>query len=171
MAAHPNDIILTIKEGYSFTKEIFDHCRAICSEGQRVYFPVPFAQFNSEITESGMPPGKVKNVNKKDHTKFTGQWAHQIHDSICGFKSDLLKVYDDNDILSQQHIYEKFLLKNYETFMAVEPNLFKLNDLSKCQTLKNTIELTKCHKTASQYLGSKPALGILYINEVLSKTL
>lgn len=117
-----------------------------------------------------MPPGKPKNVYKKDHTKFTGQWAHKDHDTVCGFKSDIFKIYDGSSVTSDG-IYEKFLRNDYETFMAVEPNLYKLNDAVVCEMYNHDkTELSNCYKSKTQYLGSKPALGILYIKEVLQKT-
>ena len=157
------------------TNELLNHCKSICIEEKRVFFPVPYAQFNSEIVQRGMPPGKPKRTNKKDHNKFLGQWAHILHNNFCAYQRDLSHMlYAANKNLAKfdgHWIYNEYLKQEYEVVMAVEPNLYQLNYDEKCLPKKQFIQKhAQCIKYKALHLASKPALGILYIKETLENT-
>jgi len=167
-----DDLILVMQDDSTITTELLNHCKTISIEDKRVYFPVPFAQFNPEIIEHGMPPGKPKYVNKKDHNKFTGHWAHKLKNTFCAYHRDISNmVYAANKNLAEidgQWMYNDYLKQEYEVVTAVEPNLYKLSHNEKCAPKKHSMnEQARCMKNKALHLASKPALSILYIEENL----
>ena len=169
----PTDLILTLEDDMDFETSLLNHCRSVCLEEKRVYFPIPFAEYNSKVFVKGMPPGKPKNLNKKDHNKFTGTWAHESHNNFCAYQSDisaLLKKSETNHVNKDgDWIYNSFLEQNYDVVMAVEPNLYKLNRES-CYSMKpKKQKYAQCLKSQALFLGSRPTLGFLHIKEVLQR--
>ena len=150
------------------------HCKTLCEKGRQLYFPIAFAQYNPDVIEKGMPPGKPKNVDKKDHNKFTGYWLHSEKLSACAYGKDWKIVLARSKAVpkyNQLHwIYNKFLLNNYNVITAVEPHLYKANYKNKCanqKPFKN--KYGQCLKTVARQHGSKNALGILYLTESMRK--
>ena len=158
----------------SYKRGLIRRCRSIVMLSQRVYFPIAFSQFNPEIIEKGMPPGKPKDINKKEHNKFTGYWMHDKHDYFCSYQSDLIKILSGLSTRNLQNqknwVYNAFLRNDIEVISAIEPKLYKVKHQRQCSTIKPSLEEYKdCFKSKAKSLGSKPALGILYINEVIQK--
>nr|CAB3232248.1 Not6 protein [Phallusia mammillata] len=172
-SANSKDIIIAVNEEKEFSHQFLVHCRAIAEAGKRVYFPIAFEQYNPDVIEKGMPPGKPKNVNKKDHNKFTGYWSHDAHDSICAYQADFISVLSGattNQEKPGTWLYDIFLRKGMDVFAAVEPHLFRMHTAKTCDKIKLSADaFQKCFIDKAKTLGSKPALGILYITEIVQK--
>ena len=171
-----DSILLLVNEDMYLTDLTVKHCRSISSEGKRVYFPVAFGQYDPDIIEKGMPPGKPTNVNKMDHTKFTGSWLHDRNNALCAYRSDFMSVLTtlfsiDTTLEGVLPLaYNVFLQKNIEVVNAVEPGLYRRHSTAKCSS---TDKLSKtdqehCFNLKASQLGSKPALGILYLTEIVN---
>ena len=165
---------MVLEDDVTMTDGLLHHCRSICIEKTRVLFAVPFAQFNPKVIEEGMPPGKLKDLNKNDHDKFTGQWAFRSHKNFCAYYTDvsnMLYAAGKTKLeVNGRWVYNDYLNQEYEVVMAVEPNLYKLNHNEKCFLTKQVPEeYSQCMKHKVLHLGSKPALGVLYIKEILKK--
>jgi len=167
-AAQPEDIVLALQEDARFTSSFLSHCRAIPEPTKRAYLPVPFKQYNPDVVERGMPPGKPKNVDKKEHSKFTGFWAHTFHEYFCAYQLDVVNALSGpSKIQNTINIYELFLRKQIEPFSGVEPGLFKAYYPEHCEKPVKFETSQVCFRNKIEAMGSKPALGILYITEVI----
>lgn len=173
-SAYSRDIIIAVNDEKEFSRQFLVHCRAIVEAGKRVYFPIAFGQFDPDVIERGMPPGKPKNVNKKDHDKFTGYWAHDVRDTICAYQVDLVNILSAAQATEQENpgtwIYNIFLRKGVDVFAAIEPNLYRMPVSKTCDKEQLPLKLhEQCFVDKAKALGSKPALGILYITEIVQK--
>nr|XP_039249983.1 chondroitin sulfate synthase 1-like [Styela clava] len=177
-----NDIILTLNIDMHFGQDLLKTCKLISTPQKRVYFPIAFSQYDPEIIERGMPPGKPKNINKMDINKFTGYWMHKKHNFICAYKEDLTKIVDgvlvsiesaqttDPSKEGGTDIYNSFLSDNVEVISAVEPDLIRIYRQRSCdRRFMVDEEYNYCFKTAAEMLGSKPTLSILYLTEIALK--
>ena len=158
-----NDIILIVEENMVFKKGLLEHCRSLCDEKKRAYFPVPYAQFDGHVIENGMPPGKSQQISKQDHNKFTGHWAHQVHSAFCAYNNDVSQILSSDAGTDDNWVYQQFLKEDYQVLMAVDPYLYKPNQSNRCLSKKTNGK--QCLKTEALHLGSKPSLGVLYIKE------
>ena len=157
---------------------LFQHCRALCEKEKRAYFPLAFAQFEPEVAEKGMPPGKPKNIDKQDHSRYTGTWEFNKRRSICAYATDWLKVLPKirrspklaETLNFQDWLFRRFKQNNYDIITAVEQYLYIANHKLKCSKLKpHQRDYKKCKNTKSAFYGSKIALGILHITESQQK--
>ena len=150
------------------------HCKALCEE--QVYFPIAFAKFDPDVIEKGMPPGKPKHINKMDHNRYTGSWAHNTRKSVCALGQNWLQVIGrasfsyNKQLKVEDWLYGRFAQTGLRIVTAVEPNLYVVNLKKLCTQFKPfPDELKQCVKAKSAHHGSKIALGILYITESMSK--
>nr|NP_001027609.1 Not6 protein [Ciona intestinalis]BAB00632.1 Not6 [Ciona intestinalis] len=173
------DVVLLATIEAAFTEQLYHHCQANAIPKKRVYFPIAFGQFNPDIIKKGMPPGKPKDVNKRDHNKFTGYWMHDTFDFVCANQADMVGILNNLSSLGRRmgsttealgtKIYDAFLRSDIEVICAVEPGLYRTYGMTCSKGELTDKSYQHCMRTKAMSLGSKPALGILYINEVLQK--
>uniref|UniRef100_H2YQF0 Hexosyltransferase n=1 Tax=Ciona savignyi TaxID=51511 RepID=H2YQF0_CIOSA len=178
-ATESTDVVLAATIDSAFMEQIYYHCKANAIPQKRVYIPIAFGQFNPDIIVKGMPPGKPKDVNKRDHNKFTGYWMHDTFNVMCANQADLVKILTNLRSLGRRtgssteelgtQIYNAFLRADFEVISSVEPGLYKTYGVTCSKAELSEKSYKKCRHTKALGLGSKPALGILYINEVLQK--
>lgn len=176
--AVPSDnILFLINEDMHFTDVALKHCRSIPIQGKQVYYPVAFGQYDPDIIEKGMPPGKPKDINKRDHSKFTGGWLYDHTNAFCGYRDDFTRVLttlfstDSNLEGVLPMTYNVFLQTNVAVVNAVEPGLYRRHSTAMCETkpVLSETEQDYCTTTKASQLGSKPALGIVYLTEIVDK--
>merc|ERR1712136_384188 len=128
-AVPSNNILFIMNEDMVLTDAAIKHCRSIPIEGKQVYYPVAFGQYDPDIIEKGMPPGKPKDVNKLDHTKFTGSWLYDQTNALCAYRNDFTRVlttlFSTDSTLEGvlPMTYNAFLQANIRVVNAVEPGL------------------------------------------------
>lgn len=168
----------------AFGQNLLETCRIIPKNQKRVYFPIAFSQYDPDIIERGMPPGKPRNINKLDINKFTGYWTHKVHDFMCMYYDDavpalnkVLRSVENNaklfyDIGSEGGVcmYDTFLLGNLDVISAVEPDLVRMYHKRTCdKSILSKNDYHQCVQLKAETIGSKPALSILYITEIEQK--
>ncbi|XP_060617994.2 chondroitin sulfate synthase 3 [Anolis sagrei] len=71
-----------------FTPDFLQRCRANTIQGQQVYYPIIFSQYDPKVTYGGNPPADSNFV----FTKKTGFWRDYGFGITCIYKSDLVNV-------------------------------------------------------------------------------
>uniref|UniRef100_A0A674JSG0 Hexosyltransferase n=1 Tax=Terrapene triunguis TaxID=2587831 RepID=A0A674JSG0_9SAUR len=71
-----------------FTPDFLQRCRDNTVQGQQVYYPIIFSQYDPKVIYGGNPPGDNNFV----FTKKTGFWRDYGFGITCIYKSDLLSA-------------------------------------------------------------------------------
>lgn len=71
-----------------FTPDFLQRCRANTIQGQQVYYPIIFSQYDPKVTYGGNPPVDSDFV----FTKKTGFWRDYGYGITCIYKSDLVSA-------------------------------------------------------------------------------
>uniref|UniRef100_A0A8C4VPG0 Hexosyltransferase n=1 Tax=Gopherus evgoodei TaxID=1825980 RepID=A0A8C4VPG0_9SAUR len=71
-----------------FTPDFLQRCRDNTIQGQQVYYPIIFSQYDPKVIYGGNPPGDSNFV----FTKKTGFWRDYGFGITCIYKSDLLSA-------------------------------------------------------------------------------
>ncbi|XP_072848490.2 chondroitin sulfate synthase 3 isoform X1 [Pogona vitticeps] len=71
-----------------FTPDFLQRCRANTIQGQQVYYPIIFSQYDPKVTYGGSPPKDSTFV----FTKKTGFWRDYGFGITCIYKSDLVNA-------------------------------------------------------------------------------
>nr|XP_028604235.1 chondroitin sulfate synthase 3 [Podarcis muralis] len=71
-----------------FTPDFLQRCRANTIQGQQVYYPIIFSQYDPKVTHGGNPPADSNFV----FTKKTGFWRDYGFGITCIYKSDLVNA-------------------------------------------------------------------------------
>lgn len=71
-----------------FTPDFLQRCRANTIQGQQVYYPILFSQYDPKVTYGGNPPVDSNFI----FTKKTGFWRDYGFGITCIYKSDLVSA-------------------------------------------------------------------------------
>ncbi|KAF7234886.1 Chondroitin sulfate synthase 3 [Varanus komodoensis] len=83
-----NTLLLFCDVDLIFTPDFLQRCRANTIQGQQVYYPIIFSQYDPKITYGGNPPVDSNFV----FTKKTGFWRDYGFGITCIYKSDLVSA-------------------------------------------------------------------------------
>jgi hypothetical protein len=135
------DVDITIEHSF------MDRCRRGTVQGQRVFYPVVFKQYNSRYTGvANLKPGKA-SINRKN-----GHWFYYSYGMLCIYKSDYtavggLDIQIEGWGLEDVLLYEAVLKAKLEVLKVPDPALTHRWHESRCPE-----SLTK--KQHSDCLGS-----------------
>ncbi|XP_025288241.1 chondroitin sulfate synthase 3 [Canis lupus familiaris] len=160
-----------------FRGDFLQRCRDNTIQGQQVYYPIIFSQYDPKVTNGGNPPTDDDFV----FSKKTGFWRDYGYGITCIYKSDLLGAGGfDTSIqgwgLEDVDLYNKVILSGLRPFRSQEvgvvhifhpvhcdPNLdpkqYKMCLGSKASTFASTMQLAE--------LWLEKHLGVRY-NRTLS---
>ncbi|XP_048187247.1 chondroitin sulfate synthase 3 [Perognathus longimembris pacificus] len=160
-----------------FRGDFLQRCRDNTIQGQQVYYPIIFSQYDPKVTSGGNPPTDDNFV----FSKKTGFWRDYGYGITCIYKSDLLDAGGfDTSIqgwgLEDVDLYSKVILSGLRPFRSQEvgvvhifhpvhcdPNLdpkqYKMCLGSKASTFASTVQLAE--------LWLEKHLGVRY-NRTLS---
>ncbi|KAI5279343.1 Chondroitin Sulfate Synthase 3 [Manis pentadactyla] len=144
-----------------FREDFLQRCRDNTIQGQQVYFPIIFSQYDPKVTNGGNPPTDDDFV----FSKKTGFWRDYGYGITCIYKSDLLGAGGfDTSIqgwgLEDVDLYNKVILSGLRPFRSQEvgvvhifhpvhcdPNLdpkqYKMCLGSKAGTFASTMQLAE----------------------------
>ncbi|NP_787052.3 chondroitin sulfate synthase 3 [Homo sapiens] len=160
-----------------FREDFLQRCRDNTIQGQQVYYPIIFSQYDPKVTNGGNPPTDDYFI----FSKKTGFWRDYGYGITCIYKSDLLGAGGfDTSIqgwgLEDVDLYNKVILSGLRPFRSQEvgvvhifhpvhcdPNLdpkqYKMCLGSKASTFASTMQLAE--------LWLEKHLGVRY-NRTLS---
>ncbi|EMP38615.1 Chondroitin sulfate synthase 3 [Chelonia mydas] len=163
-----------------FTPDFLQRCRDNTIQGQQVYYPIIFSQYDPKVIYGGSPPGDSNFV----FTKKTGFWRDYGFGITCIYKSDLLSAGGfDTSIqgwgLEDVDLFTKVIASGLTAFRSQEvgvvhvfhpvqcdPNLdpkqYKMCLGSKASTFASTMQLAE--------LWLEKHLGVRLVYDVEVKT-
>jgi len=173
------DIVLLLTEDVIIKQSLVNHCKIFSKPYERVYFPVAFGQFTSDLVIKGMPPGKSKEIDLEDHNKFTGQWLPYNYDFSCAYANDIKSALSHlltvHNIIEENEfgkmLNEQFMKQDIEIIRSVSPGLYKDSKNERCLYDDEYASKYKqfCLHEKVMGLASKAALGVLYLTDIEKK--
>ena len=142
-----NDLIFICDVDITIEHSFMDRCRKNTVQGERVFYPVVFKQYNAKYTHTqNLKPGKA-SINRKN-----GHWFYYSYGMLCIYKSDYTAVGGlDIEIegwgLEDVLLYEAILKAKLEVLKVPDPALTHRWHESRCPS-------TLTNKQHSDCLGS-----------------
>ena len=131
-----------------------------------MFFPIPFAYFNPEISFRNKPKPTKIEVNKD-----TGIWDTQAYDLICFRNQDYkdLRVHRDS-FLQEGAVDEKDVLKIFQAsplriFRATEPELRRIFEKKSCREIADRVEKEKCMDFLRKRMGTRSQLSAILLEK------
>jgi hypothetical protein len=150
--------------------DMLNRCRMNAITGWQAFFPVPFAQYNSEIAPEAKEDIEVKAA--------AGHFDIYSFDEACFYHIDYMtarskfsgeqKVEDVDSI----DLYELFLSSSdLHVFRAVEPALRRRWTLRECSEKKGNQFFEQCERSNAEGLGTRTQLAMALFPEEVSSDL
>lgn len=150
--------------------DMLNRCRMNAITGWQAFFPVPFAQYNSEIAPEAKEDIEVKAA--------AGHFDIYSFDEACFYHIDYMtarskfsgeqKVEDVDSI----DLYELFLSSSdLHVFRAVEPALRRRWTLRECSEKKGNQFFDQCERSNAEGLGTRTQLAMALFPEEISSDL
>ena len=147
------DVDITIEHGF------MDRCRKNTIQGQRVFYPVVFKQYNSKYTHiKNLKPGK-SSINRKN-----GHWFYYSYGMLCIYKSDYTAVGGlDIEIegwgLEDVMLYEAIVKADLEVLKVPDPALTHRWHESRCPDTLATEQHSDCLGSLYEGVADKKELA------------
>ncbi|KAG9270657.1 chondroitin sulfate N-acetylgalactosaminyltransferase 1-like [Astyanax mexicanus] len=145
-----------------FTAEFLHSCRMNTQPGKRVYFPIPFSQYNPDVVYG---EGSIPSIDKQlVISKSTGFWQDFEFGILCQYRSDFINIggFDLSvKTLGKEdlHLYRKYLHSNLMVVRAPSRGLFQMwheklcaEDLS-TESFKNCIQSKAINQASHSQMG------------------
>eukprot|EP00795_Rhopilema_esculentum_P005840 gene5840-11159_t len=143
-----------------FNSVFLDRCRNNAIEGQQVYYPIVFSQYNQELAFRNTTMPKTSFF----YGRNAGFWRLYAFGIACMYRFDLMAIGGfDTTIqgwgLEDVELYERFVSSNaYDVFRAIEPGLVHVyHDITCAKDLPEK-QLKMCFNSKAGTYGSQKKL-------------
>ncbi|XP_072538707.1 chondroitin sulfate N-acetylgalactosaminyltransferase 1-like [Salminus brasiliensis] len=155
-----------------FTEEFLHSCRMNAQPGKRVFYPIPFSQYNPDVIygEHNIPSTDKQLVISKS----TGFWQDFGFGMTCQYRSDFIniggfdpsiKTWGKEDL----HLYRKYLHSNIMVVRAPSRGLFHMWHERLCADDLSAESFTTCMQSKAMNEASHSQMGeLLFHREINS---
>ena len=170
-----SDLLLFIDVDMLYTENFLNRCRSNAIQNTRVFFPIPWSQYNPEIIKKGNPYGKPEIKNLSGISKWTGYWIHYGYGMVCLYKSDFVEFekihgWGGEDVEFFKKMVEKEKLDGkFQVMHSVEPGLVHKYHERVCDKGLTSDQFRMCVGAMADTLGNKQQLGVLYLDKNKNK--
>ena len=146
------DVDITIERSF------MDRCRRNTIQGQRVFYPVVFKQYNPKYTRVRNPKTGKASINRKN-----GHWFYYSYGMLCIYKSDYttvggLDIQIEGWGLEDVLLYEAVLKAKLEVLKAPDPALTHRWHESRCSESLSKKQHSDCLGSLYEGLADKKEL-------------
>ncbi|XP_029472946.1 chondroitin sulfate synthase 3, partial [Rhinatrema bivittatum] len=151
-----------------FTADFLQRCRDNTIQGQQVYYPIVFSQYDPKVTYGGNPPDNSNFV----FTKKTGFWRDYGFGITCIYKSDLVKVGGfDTSIqgwgLEDVDLFTKVIASGLKVFRSQEPGVVHVFHPVQCDPNLDPKQHKMCLGSKASTFASTMQLAELWLEKRL----
>ncbi|GCC37611.1 chondroitin sulfate synthase 1-like [Chiloscyllium punctatum] len=166
---HNNSLLLFCDIDLIFTPDFVQRCRDNTIQGEQVYFPVIFSQYDPKIVYGGNPV----NDNNFVFTKKTGFWRDYGFGIVCIYKSDLLHVGGfDTSIqgwgLEDVDLFTKVISVGLNAFRSQEIGVVHVYHPVHCDPNIDPKQYKMCLGSKASTFGSTMQLAELWLEKHLN---
>jgi hypothetical protein len=154
-----NDLAFICDVDITIEHSFMDRCRRNTVQGQRVFYPVVFKQYNSKYTKTqDLKTGKSA-INRRN-----GHWFYYSYGMLCIYKSDYTAVGGlDIEIegwgLEDVLLYEAILKAKLEVLKVPDPALTHRWHESRCPDTLTTQQHSDCLGSLYEGVADKKELA------------
>eukprot|EP00062_Callorhinchus_milii_P008088 gi/632950426/ref/XP_007890718.1/ PREDICTED: chondroitin sulfate synthase 3 [Callorhinchus milii] len=166
---HNDSLLLFCDVDLIFTPEFLQRCRDNTVQGEQVYFPIIFSQYDPKIVYNGNPTADNNFV----FTKKTGFWREYGFGIVCIHKSDLLHVGGfDTSIqgwgLEDVDLFTKVISSGLNVFRSQEIGVVHVYHPVHCDPNIDPKQYKMCLGSKASTFGSTIQLAELWLEKHLS---
>ncbi|XP_038660641.1 chondroitin sulfate synthase 3-like [Scyliorhinus canicula] len=166
---HNDSLLLFCDIDLIFTPDFVQRCRDNTIQGEQVYFPVIFSQYDPKIVYGGNPI----NDNNFVFTKKTGFWRDYGFGIVCIYKSDLLHVGGfDTSIqgwgLEDVDLFTKVISAGLNAFRSQEIGVVHVYHPVHCDPNIDPKQYKMCLGSKASTFGSTMQLAELWLEKHLN---
>ncbi|KAM9307197.1 chondroitin sulfate synthase 3 [Pholidichthys leucotaenia] len=149
-----------------FSGDALQRCRDNAVQGQQVYFPVVFSQYNPKIVYGEKPP----RDNKFVLTKKSGFWRDYGFGITCIYKSDLLKAggFDTSILgwgLEDVDLFTKVINSGLTVVRSQEPGIVHIYHPVHCNTSLEQKQHKMCLGSRASTFASTMQLAEMWMEK------
>nr|XP_005303125.1 chondroitin sulfate synthase 3 [Chrysemys picta bellii] len=151
-----------------FTPDFLQRCRDNTIQGQQVYYPIIFSQYDPKVIYRGNPPGDNNFV----FTKKTGFWRDYGFGITCIYKSDLLSAGGfDTSIqgwgLEDVDLFTKVITSGLKAFRSQEVGVVHVFHPVQCDPNLDPKQYKMCLGSKASTFASTMQLAELWLEKHL----
>lgn len=151
-----------------FTPDFLQRCRENTIQGEQVYYPIIFSQYDPKVVYGGNPPADSSFV----FTKRTGFWREYGFGITCIYKSDLLTAGGfDTSIqgwgLEDVDLYTKVITSGLKAFRSQEVGVVHIFHPVQCDPNLNPKQYKMCLGSKASTFASTMQLAELWLEKHL----
>nr|XP_033784856.1 LOW QUALITY PROTEIN: chondroitin sulfate synthase 3 [Geotrypetes seraphini] len=151
-----------------FTPDFLQRCRDNTIQGEQVYYPIVFSQYDPKLTYGNSPPDDSNFV----FTKKTGFWRDYGFGITCIYKSDLLKAGGfDTSIqgwgLEDVDLFAKVVASGLKVFRSQEPGVVHVFHPVQCDPNLDPKQYKMCLGSKASTFASTMQLAELWLEKRL----
>ncbi|XP_072928097.1 chondroitin sulfate synthase 3-like [Hemitrygon akajei] len=166
---HNDSLLLFCDVDLIFTPDFLQRCRDNTIQGEQVYFPVIFSQYDPKIVYGSNPV----NDNNFVFTKKTGFWRDYGFGIVCIYKSDLLQVGGfDISIqgwgLEDVDLFTKVISSGLNAFRSQEIGVVHVYHPVHCDPNIDPKQYKMCLGSKASTFGSTMQLAELWLEKHLN---
>ena len=167
-----HELILFMDVDMSYSEEFLNRCRNNAILGKRVFFPIPWSQYDPKVIKSGNPPGKPEVRHLDQISKWTGYWIHYGYGMVCLYKADFvpferIQGWGGEDVAFFKAMVARWKAENgeFQILHSVEPDLVHRYHSRSCDKAGlSKDQYRMCIGAMADTLGNKQQLGVLYLD-------
>ncbi|XP_048359174.1 chondroitin sulfate synthase 3 [Sphaerodactylus townsendi] len=151
-----------------FTPDFLQRCRANTIQGQQVYYPIIFSQYDPKVTYGGTPPTDSDFV----FTKRTGFWRDYGFGIACIYKSDLVSAGGfDTSIqgwgLEDVDLFTKVITSGLKAFRSQEVGVVHIFHQVHCDPNLDPKQYKMCLGSKASTFASAMQLAEIWLEKHL----
>ncbi|KAM9329808.1 chondroitin sulfate synthase 3 [Gastrophryne carolinensis] len=151
-----------------FTSDFLQRCRDNTVQGQQVYYPIVFSQYDPKVVYGENPP----EDNNFVFTKKTGFWRDYGFGITCIYKSDLIKIGGfDTSIqgwgLEDVDLFTKVLSSGLKAFRSQETGVVHAFHPVHCDPNLNSKQYKMCLGSKASTFASASQLAEIWLEKHL----
>ncbi|XP_069083396.1 chondroitin sulfate synthase 3 [Pleurodeles waltl] len=151
-----------------YTSDFLQRCRDNTVQGQQVYYPIVFSQYDPKVAYGGNPPDDSNFI----FTKKSGFWRDYGFGITCIYKSDLDKVGGfDTSIqgwgLEDVDLYTKVITSGLKPFRSQDTGLVHVFHPVQCDHNLNPKQYKMCSGSKASTFASTMQLAEIWLEKHL----
>ncbi|KAM7393445.1 hypothetical protein PAMA_008206 [Pampus argenteus] len=163
---HNDTLLFFCDVDLMFSGDALQRCRDNAVQGQQVYFPVVFSQYNPKVVYVENAPRENKFVL----TKKSGFWRDYGFGITCIFKSDLLKAggFDTSILgwgLEDVDLFTKVINSGLKVFRSQEPGIVHIYHPVHCNSSLEQKQYKMCLGSRASTYASSMQLAELWLEK------
>ncbi|NXA37178.1 CHSS3 synthase, partial [Eudromia elegans] len=149
-----------------FTPDFLQRCRDNTIQGEQVYYPIIFSQYDPKVVFGGSPPGDSSFL----FTKRTGFWREYGYGITCIYKSDLLTAGGfDTSIqgwgLEDVDLFTKVITSGLKAFRSQEVGVVHIFHPVQCDPNLDPKQYKMCLGSKASTFASTMQLAELWLEK------